>query len=259
MSVITMTKKEKVEFSLLSILSENEEPMGSAALCLLLKEQDLNVSGATVGRILNEFDHGGLTEKFGFKGRVLTRYGNTRIAEYKQKLRLAQYSTKFYETVDAQNKDDLLNVLVARRGIEREAARLAAINATDEDIEQIQYAWAEQQASYRKGLNSSDADVKFHRSVANASKNAVLSAAYDFIWQNGKLSLVMEYIRKNVGGKIAVDHNRILNAVLARDSANAELCMVNHIDSLIEDVSQYWSLVHNDLVRSDKETGADKT
>jgi DNA-binding FadR family transcriptional regulator len=83
----------------------------------------------------------------------------------------------------------------------------------------------------------------FHQAVAHASKNDVLSAAYDFIWQNGKFSPVMEYIRISVGGKMAVDHSRILEAIIAKDAVLAEQLMVMHIDGLIDDANKYWGHV----------------
>ena len=97
------------------------------------------------------------------------------------------------------------------------------------------------------GIISSDNDVLFHQAIARASKNKVLAAAYDFIWQNGKLSPVMEYIRTSVGGTISVDHGKILEALIVRDPDLAEKRMMEHIDSLIIDVNNYWSQAEIDM------------
>ena len=218
--------------------------MGSGALTLHLREKQWDTSAATIGRMLGELDHNGITQKLGYQGRRLTKPGEKRLLELRNKDELARYSSRFYETVEAQSKTNLLNILTARRGIEREAARLAAINATEEDIEHIRDIFRRQNEYVERGEMSAEQDVVFHQAVAMASKNDVLAAAYDFIWQNGKFSPVMEYIRLSVGGKMAVDHSHIIEAIIAKDPVLAEDLMVQHIDGLINDANKYWGIVH---------------
>lgn len=237
-----LTPKERLELDLLGVMASQDVPIGSGTLTLLLKERQCETSAATIGRMLSEMDHTGITLKLGYKGRLLTKQGEKRLTELRNRDDLAKYSSRFYETVDAESKSNLLNILTARRGIEREAARLAAINATEEDIEHIRDIFRRQNEYVERGEISADQDVVFHQAVARASKNDVLAAAYDFIWQNGKFSPVMEYIRISVGGKMAVDHNRILEAIILRDAVSAEQLMVKHIDGLIDDANKYWSL-----------------
>lgn len=239
-----LTPKERLELDLLGVMAGIEEPIGSGTLTLRLKEQQWDTSAATIGRLLSEMDHTGITQKLGYKGRLLTKLGEKRLSELRNRDELAHYSSRFYETVEAESKSNLLNILTARRGIEREAARLAALNATDEDVEHLRGVYNRQKDYVGRGELSADQDVVFHQAVAQASKNDVLSAAYDFIWQNGKYSPVMEYIRISVGGKMAVDHSRILEAIIAKDAVLAEQLMVMHIDGLIDDANKYWGLVH---------------
>ena len=241
-----LTDREKVEYTLLNLLTESEIPMGSVTLSLLLKERNLDVSGATVGRMLSEFDYKGLTSKRGFKGRILTETGQKLLSELEDRQQIAEYSTKLYESIDAKSKDNLLNVLIARRGIERETARLAATRATAEDMAELHGICRSQHESLESSV-SAEKDVQFHQCVARASKNMVLATAYDFIWQNKKLSPVMEFIRLNVGGRVVVDHDRIVQALVARDPDDAEVSMMQHIDSLIDDVNKYWHRVHKGM------------
>lgn len=241
-----LTDKERMEYELLRLLTDTQDPMGSVTLSLLLKGQELDVSGATVGRMLSEFDHKGFTTKHGYKGRVLTDAGLHRLDKLKSKQLLDEFSSRFYESVDAESKDNLIDILMARRGIERESARLAATCATEEDIVSLKRVYALQAEDAAKGMMCPDNDVLFHQAVAKASGNKVLLAAYDFIWQNGKLSPVMEYIRTSVGGSLAVDHAKILEALFNHDPDEAEKRMVEHIDSLINDVRNYWHQVEQE-------------
>ena len=237
-----LTAKETTEYELLNLLNNGQNPMGAVTLSLLLKEKGLNVSGATVGRMLSGFDYCGLTSKHGFQGRLLSNTGKKRLAELKGKQHMAEVSSRFYESIDAESKDTLIEVLVARRGIERETARLAATQARDADLNMLRKVYNKQIKDTTDGKLTADSDVLFHQTLAKASNNKVLAAAYDFIWQNGRFSPVMEYLRSSVGGVIAVEHGKILNALQKRAPNEAERCMVAHIDSLINDVKKYWNL-----------------
>ena len=239
-----LTQREEYERNVLRILSESKEPVGSVSMSLTLAERNIDISSATVGRLLTELDRRSLTAKRGYRGRTLTATGLQRLNELELKREIAEASSKFHKSIDIDNKNDLLNILTARRGIEREIARLAAINATPEDIQAITDAYNIQSVDVAHGRVSPENDVAFHRAIGRASKNSVLAAAYDFIWQNGKFSPVMEYVRTYVGGTISSDHRKILEAIVAKDSEGAERAMVRHIESMIGDVNKYWSLAN---------------
>jgi len=237
-----LTDKEVVEYECLNLLENARNPIGAVTLSLLLKKKELDISGATVGRMLSEFDYDGFTAKHGFQGRILTNAGVERLAELKGKRRLAEVSSRLYKSVDAESKDNLIDVLIARRGIERETARLAAIRATDADLAALRKVYETQIRNTADGIISADSDVLFHQTLAKAGKNKVLAAAYDFTWQNGRFSPVMEYIRVTVGGTLAVEHGKILDSLFRRDPEEADKCMAAHIDNLINDVQKYWDL-----------------
>ena len=243
-----LNDNEKAEFEVFSLLTDVQNPMGSVTLSLLLKEKNLNISSATVGRMLVMFDHQGLTIRKGFRGRVLTDAGMKRFKELKGKQQLAELTSKFYESIDAESMDNLIEVLIARRGIEQESVRLAAVRATKEDLQNLKKLYSQQNKDAVNGIVSPEIDVQFHQALGKASKNKVLAAAYDFIWQNGRFSPVMEYIRISVGGTIASDHGKILNALIERNADKAVKCMAGHIDSLISDVQKYWSLSHRNTI-----------
>ena len=223
------------------MLSKSGEPVGSVLLSLQMDENECTMSSATIGRMLSEFDRKDYTLKHGYRGRTLTQEGNSRLSELTNLRNLSKFSSRFYQTLDIANKKNLLDVLSARRGIEREMTRLAALHATTSDIRLIRKTFELQNPVGSNGEMSGDYDVAFHQAIAKASKNLVLAAAFDLIWQNGKFTPVMEYIRTYVGGVLTVDHKSILTAIEDHNAALAEDCMVHHIDSLISDVNRYWS------------------
>lgn len=245
-----LTQREENELRLLSILADSELPVGSVMLSLQLNEQQYQLSSATIGRILSEFDHRGYTVKHGYRGRTLTALGQSRKADLLRLRSISVFSDKINQSVDMGSKENLINILTARRGIEREMVRLAALNATEEDLQHIRETIELQTKDSESGKLSADYDVAFHRAIAAASKNPILAAAYDFIWQNGKYSPVMEYIRNFVGSVLKVDHMSILAAIESGDSKEAERRMVRHIEGLINDVNEYWSLAEEESTRT---------
>ena len=237
-------KRDDLEFEALSILAENHDPIGSSTLNALLREAGLNVSAATIGRMLSDFDYRGMTVKHGYRGRLVTEKGLDKLAELREKFQWENLSAKFYDALDVPTKDTLIDVLIARRGIERETTRLAAMKATSDDIDLICKALEIQSEKAASGIQIFESDLAFHRAIAAASKNKILAAAYDFIWQNGKFSPFIEYIRNYVGGKIVIDHGKILSAIVQRNPHEAEQAMIAHIESLIDDVDKYWNLAY---------------
>ncbi|GBF34777.1 transcriptional regulator [Desulfocucumis palustris] len=234
-------EREKQEFEILSILEEAGEPLGSGQLSQLLNERGLEVSEATVGRILSEMDRKQLTIKLGFQGRVISAGGRDKLQEFRSARHRQKYGNRFIETLKTKKKEDLIDILVARRAIERELARLAALHATDMEISLLEAVLREQEQYTAQKQMTAEQDVRFHRLVAIAAKNRVLAAALDLIRHDGQLSPILEYIRTQVGGKLAVGHGKVLKAIKERDPDEAERAMMEHIESLIADVQKYWS------------------
>lgn len=238
-----MTDRETYEYQILNIIAKKLGPIGSGTLSKELRAANIHISEATVGRILSDLDEQGLTEKVGYQGRTLTAKGLARLENLKKEKNRHMYSKELISVLREKGRDSLLDVLVARRAIEREIARLAALNATDAEIRQLIAVEREQEQRLGEGGTSAQEDVQFHRLIAKAAKNKVLEAAMELIRQDAQLSPVLEYIRKEVHSLIAVDHKKIMEAIANRDPVAAEDAMVQHIENLMKDVKKYWSRV----------------
>jgi GntR family L-lactate dehydrogenase operon transcriptional regulator len=232
--------REKYECEILAIFERQEQPIGSGALSMMLKEIDFPLSEASVGRLLGEMDRKGWTEKLGYQGRVLTDAGKRRLQELRIRKKRIFYSTRLLNSLNVEDKENLIHVLEARRAIERELARLAALNAGDEEIELIKKSYLDQARQTAQGKISSNQDLDFHRAIASAARNKVLAAALDVIQQDGQVAPVLEYIRSKVGGNLVVEHKQILDAISNKDPEEAERRMIEHIESVIADVEKYW-------------------
>lgn len=242
-----LIEKERQEHLILLIINRSESPVGSGHLSRELKNYGWDISEATAGRLLAQFDNLGYTHRLGFQGRTLTTLGIAKFKELEEKKARSEQGLEFFKVLETRTPAELIDVLVARRAIERESARLAALNATEEEIKElwhIQRLQQERVAHWKGGAG--EQDVAFHRIIAKASRNKVLEGAMELIRQDGQLAPVLEYIRKEVHSVVSLDHAKIVSAIEKHDPDLAEKAMVEHVENLIRDVKKYWSHVEHD-------------
>lgn len=234
---------ENYKIEILSFLEQSSEPVGSGLLSRLFVSKGVELSEATIGRILRQMDQVKWTLRVGFQGRTITETGRAMLTEMKTLRKRQIFSNRFIETLELTKIDNLVDVLVARRAIERELARLTALNASAEEV-QLLLAMVKEQEQYEvKERISAEHDVKFHKLLAKASKNKVLAAAMELIGYDAQLSPILERIRAEVEGERVNDHSEIVRAIKERNPDKAEAAMMLHVDSLISDVKKYWSSV----------------
>jgi GntR family L-lactate dehydrogenase operon transcriptional regulator len=227
------------EFHILDILSEESTPVGAGAIRQALDDRGLTLSEATVGRVLRELDHRGYTKKSGFQGRSLSPEGASRLEALREERGHTLSARVLLDELKSQGIEKILDVLVARRAIERETARLAARMATAEEIERLRNLVAQQENALRKKESVAPFDAAFHREIARISRNAILAAAVDLIRQDVKLGPAFEYARKKAASTLGSDHKAIIEALAAHDEDGAERAMVMHVENTLRDVQRY--------------------
>ncbi|MGI5840002.1 MAG: FCD domain-containing protein [bacterium] len=235
-----LSEKEEIEYRILNVLAAAKEPAGSGVIGGELRQGGLGISEATVGRFLRDMDRRELTLRVGFRGRLLTEAGQSRLGELRRERERAFYGTELLNVLRAHGKDELMDVLVARRVIERETARLAAVKATADDIRQLRRIIDKHETNARAGIVGADEDVRFHKLIGQIAGNKVLLAALDLIRQDVQLNTVLESIRKYVSSTVVADHKQIIRAIADGEPEKAETAMVEHIDNVIADVQKYW-------------------
>lgn len=235
-----MGLEEELQYRILSKVAESKVPVGSGALAQELRNAGFQISEATAGRILRQLDADGLTERSGYRGRELTPLGYQRLAQLKEKLTWKSYSNEFMKSLKVHGRNELLDLLVARRAIERENARLAALNARPEHLDVMRAVIARHELHFKEGIVTVD-DIQFHRAIAEAGGNRVLLAATDLIRQNIELTTALEVIRRKFRRGVIVDHKRILAAIESRDPEASEAAMIAHLENVIRDVNAYWN------------------
>ncbi|MDT8904078.1 FCD domain-containing protein [Anaeroselena agilis] len=237
-----LSKREKLERDLLTIISDSAQPVGCGHISQILQGMGHSISEATVGRLLRDLDSQGLTDKAGFQGRSLSARGTARLDELTNRQKSIEWGIEFASSLRGHTKSQLLEVLVARRAIESELAYLAAVNRTEAAVAQLREILERQRQALDEGGGAAQEDVDFHSLIARMAGNRVLGAAIALIRQDTQLSPVLEYIRRRVKSPVYIDHQRLAEAIADGRGDSAREIMVEHINNLMKDVEKYWKL-----------------
>lgn len=236
-----ISAKDRIEKDMLVIINNADgQPLGCGAISTLLSRSGHNISEATVGRYLRDFDNLGYTEKVSNQGRVLSQTGKDRIGIISNQEATFLGGIRFAEAIRSHTKEDLIEVLVARRAIESELAYLAALNQNKSCRDKLRAIIEEQKKMISDVGAFSGQDVVFHKAVAKMAKNRVLEAAISLIRQDTQLSPILTHIRKEVNKRIYIDHMNIYEAIMAGKPEMARDAMKAHMEGLINDVTEYW-------------------
>ena len=141
------------------------------------------------------------------------------------------------DMVPATTLHDVLSVLELRISLETECAGLAAQRAQPDDLSHIRAALDAIEATRRHGLDSIDADLQFHISVARATGNRYF---VDILTQLGSTLIPRKRLDSAGIAKtkpdaylalVNAEHESILDAIMRRDSEGARAAMRMHLSN----------------------------
>jgi GntR family transcriptional repressor for pyruvate dehydrogenase complex len=128
----------------------------------------------------------------------------------------------------------VLFIAELRKGIEAEAAALAAERRTRKDLVAIEKAHARVSETTRARGDSTRADMGFHRAIADASHNPFYTAILDylsqFLVQALRVSRGNEALREDFARQVESEHLDIVDAIRRKDSSAARLAAQVHMD-----------------------------
>ncbi|WP_182881000.1 MULTISPECIES: FCD domain-containing protein [unclassified Microbispora] len=227
------------ELLLLDIVAESADPVGARIATRRLGDCGIALSEASTSRLLARLDDLGLTVSSGRKGRTVTDAGR-RVAQVTRRTR--RQAKGLHQALDIQNARQLLDLLYARRGVEREAARWAATRATPDDIERLEALVDGHREALDAGGDARLCGMRFHREIFRISRNGLLQAIGDVVLDESlePLELVLDVITGGHGtlAQSAPEHVDVLAAIRARDPDEAEQTMLAHVDRLIEEAER---------------------
>lgn len=234
------SKEEFSQYMLLKCLAQSDEPLGSWVLKVMLELQGIELGTATIGRYLKSLDSKKYTKLVGTKGRVITSEGLAYLSHISDEIEREQLQKKLTDAAQPQNFNELIDLLRARKALECESARLAAIRATKKDLEAIEKSMEKHESFVKRKNDPTSPALDFHRKVTLASQNKFLIAALDIlIFEEVKLeSQITDLIVRERGEEYALQHRVIAEAIKQKDSLEAYRQMKIHIETLINDISK---------------------
>jgi DNA-binding FadR family transcriptional regulator len=143
-------------------------------------------------------------------------------------------------SMSAKNLDHIspFELTESRALIEGEAAALAAILITPEELEELRVSMEEMALENEQGdLASGDADRKFHTIISQATRNAMLVSLIQHMWfvRNNAPKVFRAYksICESDGARRVEEHRQIYEALVNRDSNAARAAMHEHFARIL--------------------------
>jgi GntR family transcriptional regulator, uxu operon transcriptional repressor len=135
-------------------------------------------------------------------------------------------------------------LLRARSAVEGETAALAAREATDAEVAEIQAA-VEALGRHPAGVpGGEDADRAFHLAIASATHNGPLLAVVQLLWDRGRGAIwkQMEKHFETPALRTATleSHRAVLEAIRAGDAAGARKAMRAHLARVAQEFKHGW-------------------
>lgn len=135
---------------------------------------------------------------------------------------------------DTGDGNVLRRVFELRQVFEEGAARLAALRATDEHVQQLHSALEEMGAAVEQGTDGFAADKKFHELITEMTGNDLFRDFFAFL--SGKISTSIAAARSNsamagVSQEAHDEHRAIYQAIARHDPDAARAAMSDHLRS----------------------------
>jgi DNA-binding FadR family transcriptional regulator len=230
----------QLKTALLDLLGSEVGPVGARQACALLAVRGVTVSEATVGRWLRDFDSEGWTVSRERKGRELTEVGRRKIAMAE---RASQSVRTIQSAIEVSNAKELLDLLEARRTVERSASREAARRATPEHVREMHRLIVEHEKCLAAGEVPRETALLFHRFIADLSTNQMLKAMASIVLAAGvdHIEAVLDLVigSHHSEQESVIDHVAIAQAIAAGDGDTADGLMNAHLGRLIGEVERY--------------------
>lgn len=230
-----------IEIEVLKIIKEANKPIGTGAIENILNEKNIEISSATVGRILSKLENNDYLEKYKNEGRIITPEGNLAIKKAETIDIINFHQDKIDEIISTEILENFITVLQARKAIEKATCKLATSMISEAELIKLKEIIDKQNEKLKNGESIANEDLEFHRTIASASRNAILEAMYNIISTFKQQSTLFEFMRSQIKSPYSTSHINIYNAIKNRDEDEAELLMAAHMDNLMEDVLTYWN------------------
>lgn len=182
----------------------------------------LNVSRATVREALLVLERSGLVEICPGRGIVVCQFDQ-------------QVNEPIVSLLQREG-GNVLNLLEFRKGIEAEAAYLAATRNNPRREQKLREAYEALEKAVNQGNLGADEDNNFHRVVAENTGNHLFGLAMDTIadlLKDAQAKTRAETMRRPGGPQTVLrEHKAVLDAIVDGDGRRAREAMLGHLENV---------------------------
>lgn len=231
------SKNDAVSYFILDYIARTKEPVGSWVLSAMLQYGGLEISVASVGRILIDLDIKGYTVAIKNKGRIITEEGINCLKEKNVQVEHELIQKRILKSTTPNDYYELLDLTIARRAVEMECAKLAAQNATLEQKNYIVKALEVHKVKTIAGNDPTKEAFDFHMTVAEATNNRFFIATVQLlVYFNKIIEAAFPELATRNSECLHLEHRKITEAIVNGDSKEASLQMYNHMTTIYETI-----------------------
>jgi GntR family transcriptional regulator, transcriptional repressor for pyruvate dehydrogenase complex len=207
-----------------------------------------------------------ISERFGVSRTVvreaISRLKSDGLVEVRQGsgtvVRKPNRTTAFRLDIDPQDSvGAVLRVTELRRGIEAEAAALAAKRRTRAQLAEIKRALAAIDAAAKQQRDGVDEDMAFHLAISRATGNQLYPSLLEFLGQfihaATQVTRTNEARRDDFSTQVRHEHRAIFEAIAAQNPDAARQAAITHMDNaggrIQEADASFWEGVGSAAVR----------
>lgn len=231
---------EIADYIILKALKQGDEPLGCWALQTSLLEYKIEKSTASIGRQLKMLDVKEYTIRYKNKGRIITPAGEAWLKHIDSRIAEVERKDELSETLRVNELEDLIDLLQARKTLETEMARTAAIKATEKDIERIKISLSAHKECVEANLDPTKPALDFHDEIANSCHNKFMIAMLDMLIREERRieSVIETLVTRERGSAYIKEHEAIAKAIESRNAKLAANLMEKHIDVLCDAIEE---------------------
>ena len=236
-SGVFLRKSDVFEFVVLGFITKSDKPLGSWTLQEMLNKYGVDMSLATVGRLLNRLDRLGFTSLISGQGRVITDKGRFFYEEKKADIHRSRLNNRLIDSVRIDSVKAMINLFNARVLLEKGIVRLATQVGKPADFECLQRIIDEVDAASSNQSMVTTLNRKFHIEIAKLTNNPFLITMADILLdQQWKLEAENAEVVDGYQNAICSRyHSMIVKAMIDGDADTAAELMEKHLGSLSMD------------------------
>ncbi len=215
------TLADRVTAVLLEKIKSGEFPPGARLPAEQIICERFGVSRTVVREAISRLKSDGLVE---------VRQGSGTV------VREASKATTFRLDVDVNDSvEAVLRVTELRRGIEAEAAALAAERRTRTQLADIKRALAAIDTAAKQQRDGVDEDLAFHMAISRATGNPLYPPLLEYLSQFIHAAILVtrtnEARRDDFSAQVREEHKAVYDAIAAQDPVAARAAIITHIDN----------------------------